>query len=92
MLIGDDVEITSVFAKTAGLSDKTGKFSICPAKIFGLSDSCPATIFNLQILMIHIFSFQLFLTSHFWVKKALKQYHLTLKLYFLIVSCYQLKS
>ena len=31
----------TVFAKTAGLSDKTGKFSICPAENFSLSDKCP---------------------------------------------------
>ena len=30
-----------VFAKTAGLSDKTGKFSFCPAENFSLSDKCP---------------------------------------------------
>ena len=28
--------------KTAGLSDKTGNFSFCPAENFGLSDKCPA--------------------------------------------------
>ena len=33
-----------VFAKTAGLSDKTGRFLFSPAKIFGLTDSCPANI------------------------------------------------
>ena len=31
----------AAFAKTAGLSDKTGKFSICPAENFSLSDKCP---------------------------------------------------
>ena len=31
----------AVFAKTAGLSDKSGKFSFCPAKNFNLSDKCP---------------------------------------------------
>ena len=30
-----------VFAKTAGLSDKTGKFSFCPAEKFSLSDKFP---------------------------------------------------
>ena len=32
---------TPVFTKTAGLSDKTGKFSFCPAENFSLSDKCP---------------------------------------------------
>ena len=34
----------SVFAKTAGLSDKTGKFSFCPAENFSLSDKCPVIL------------------------------------------------
>ena len=33
-----------VFAKTAGLSDKTGKFSFCPAENFSLSDKCPVIL------------------------------------------------
>ena len=63
-------------AKTAGLSDKTGKFSFCPAKIFGLPDSCPATLFNRQILIIDFFlifffflKFYLLLPLRFWVKR-----------------------
>ena len=34
----------TVFAKTAGLSDKTGKFSFCPAENFTLSDKCPVIL------------------------------------------------
>ena len=52
----------SVFTKTEGLSDKTSKFSFCPVKIFSLSDSCPATLFNCQILITDIF-FHFFKTS-----------------------------
>ena len=33
-----------VFAKSAGLSDKTGIFSFCPAKTFCLSDKCPVNL------------------------------------------------
>ena len=32
--------VNAVFAKTAGLSDKTSKFSFCPAAKFSLSDKC----------------------------------------------------
>ena len=38
---GGNQRLITVFAKTAGLSDKTGKFSICPAENFSLSDKCP---------------------------------------------------
>ena len=34
----------AVFAKSAGLSDKTGKFSFRPAKIYSLSDNCPMNL------------------------------------------------
>ena len=34
----------SVFAKSAGLSDKTGIFSFCPAETFNLSDKCPVIL------------------------------------------------
>ena len=34
----------SVFAKSAGLPDKTGIFSFCPAKFFSLSDKCPVNL------------------------------------------------
>ena len=34
----------SVFAKSAGLPDKTGIFSFCPAKTFSLSDKCPVNL------------------------------------------------
>ena len=37
----DLVNTLAVFAKTVGLSDKTGKFSFCPAENFSLSDKCP---------------------------------------------------
>ena len=30
----------TIFTKSAGLPDKTGKFSFCPAKTFSLSDKC----------------------------------------------------
>ena len=33
-----------VFAKSAGLSDKTRIFSFCPAKTFSLSDKCPVIL------------------------------------------------
>ena len=33
--------IWPVFAKTAGLSNKTDKFSFCPAEKFSLSGKCP---------------------------------------------------
>ena len=33
--------LTAVFAKSAGLPDKTGIFSFYPAKTFSLSDKCP---------------------------------------------------
>ena len=68
-----------VFTKTAGLSDKTGKFSFCPAKIFSLSDSCPATLFNCQILIIdiclYLFKISFAFAFTFLGKKAQKQYH-----------------
>ena len=34
----------AVFAKSAGLSDKTGIFSFCPAETFNLSDKCPVIL------------------------------------------------
>ena len=34
----------AVFAKSAGLPDKTGFFSFCPAKTFSLSDKCPMNL------------------------------------------------
>ena len=74
----------TVFAKTAELSDKTGKFSFCPAKFFGLCDSCPATLFNSQILLIDIFfsflNISFAFACMFLGKKALKQYHLNIKI------------
>ena len=36
--------LISVFAKSAGLSDKTGIFLVCPAKRFSLSDKCPVNL------------------------------------------------
>ena len=33
-----------VFAKSAGLPDKTGIFSFCLAKSFSLSDKCPVNL------------------------------------------------
>ena len=80
--------LRAVFAKTAGLSDKTGKFLFCPAEMFGLSDSCLATLFNRQILIIDFFFFFFFFlilfafTFMFWGKKALKQYRLNTKIIF----------
>ena len=35
---------TPVFAKSAGLPDKTGIFTFCPAKTFSLSDKCPVNL------------------------------------------------
>ena len=75
------LQLISVFPKTAGLSDKTGKF-FCHAKIFCLSDSCPATLFNHQILILRRYFFFFFFNSFAFalcflvLKKALKQYHL----------------
>ena len=34
----------AVFAKSAGLPDKTGIFSFCPAKTFSLSVKCPVNL------------------------------------------------
>ena len=34
----------SVFAKSAGLPDKTGIFSFCPAETFSLSEKCPVNL------------------------------------------------
>ena len=68
-------------------TDKTGKLSFCVTKIFGLSDSCPATLFNCQTLIIDtffifFFKFHLLLPSHFLDKKALKQYYLNTEIIF----------
>ena len=40
----ESLHANSVFAKTAGLSDKTSKFSFCPAENFSLSDKCPVIL------------------------------------------------
>ena len=40
-MMGRGLSDRAVFAKTAGLSDKSGKFSFCPAENFSLSDKCP---------------------------------------------------
>ena len=34
----------TVFEKSAGLSDKTGIFSFCPAETFNLLDKCPVIL------------------------------------------------
>ena len=77
--------LISVFVKTAGLSDKSGKFLFRPAKIFGLPDSCSLTLFNRQILLIDIFFFHFLKISFafafmFLGKKTLKQYQLNTKI------------
>ena len=36
--------VNTVLAKSAGLPDKTGIFSFCPAKTFHLSDKCPVNL------------------------------------------------
>ena len=41
----------AVYSKTARLSDKSGKFSFCPAENFSLSDKCPLTLRKSQILV-----------------------------------------
>ena len=42
----------TVYVKTAGLYDKSGKFSFCPAENFSLSDNkCPVTLHKSQILI-----------------------------------------
>ena len=45
----------TVYAKTARLSDKTGKFLFCPAENFSLSDKCPTTLCKSQILITDMF-------------------------------------
>ena len=45
----------AVYARTARLSDKTGKFSFCPAENCSLSDKRPATLCKSQILIIDMF-------------------------------------
>ena len=71
----------AVFAKTAGLSDKTDNFLFCPAKIFGLSDSCPANFQLPSFSNRHFFHF-LKISFTFLGKKALNQYHLSTKIIF----------
>ena len=36
--------VVTVLTKSAGLQDKTGKFSFCPGKTFSLSDKCPVNL------------------------------------------------
>ena len=36
--------VITVFTKSAGLPDKTGIFSFCPAKTSSLSDKCPVNL------------------------------------------------
>ena len=55
MFSHDAAHIKPVYAKTARLSDKTGKFSFCPAENCSLSDKCPTTLYNSKILIMDMF-------------------------------------
>ena len=44
LLLGNMTNIVAVFAKSAGLPDKLGIFSFCPAKTFSLSDNYPVNL------------------------------------------------
>ena len=74
------------FVKTAGLSNKTGKFLFCPAKIFTCLTvrqlSCntfQSPNFNNR-LFTFFFKVSFAFAFMFLVKKALKQYHLNTKI------------
>ena len=50
-----DFIYTDFFTTSAEMSDKSGKFSICPAENFSMCDKCPVTLCKSQILMTDMF-------------------------------------